>query len=269
MSLIGVLRSGVSGMNAQSNRISTVAENIQNSGTTGYKRASTEFSSLLIADTGTGNYNSGSVETTVRRAVSEGGTINATTSKSDLAIDGNGFFVVNDPSGAPLLTRAGNFKIDATTNTFTNAAGMTLMGYSLLNGTPSTTLNGVADMVPISLAAVNSRATPTTAGTLSGKLPVDATPAAGGQYSKKYSVVTYDNVGKAKTIDVYLAKNADNTWTASLYDAAATPTRPARPRPCRPARRSRRRRSPSMPRARSPAPERPAREPIRVRNPSP
>ncbi|MCF4129757.1 flagellar hook protein FlgE [Methylobacterium sp. SyP6R] len=224
MSLIGVLRSGVSGMNAQSNRISTVAENIQNSSTTGYKRASTEFSSLLIADTGTGNYNSGSVETTVRRAVSEGGTINATTSKSDLAIDGNGFFVVQDPSGAPLLTRAGNFKIDATTNNFTNAAGMTLMGYSLLNGEPSTTLNGVADMVPISLAAVNSRATPTTAGSLSGKLPVDATAAGADQYSKKYSVVAYDNVGKSRTVDVYLAKNNDNTWTVSLYDGAATPT---------------------------------------------
>lgn len=224
MSLIGVLRTGVSGMNAQSNRISTVAENIQNSSTTGYKRASTEFSSLLIADSGTGNYNSGSVDTTVRHAISEGGTINATTSKSDLAIDGNGFFVVKDPSGAPLLTRAGNFKVDATTNTYTNAAGMTLMGYSLLNGQPSTTLNGVADMVPISLAAVNSRATPTTAGTLSGKLPVDATPAAAGQYSKKYSVVAYDNVGKARTVDVYLAKNNDNTWTVSLYDGTATPT---------------------------------------------
>ncbi len=58
MSLIGVLRSGVSGMNAQSNRISTVAENIQNSGTTGYKRSSAEFSSLLIADSAGGNYNS-------------------------------------------------------------------------------------------------------------------------------------------------------------------------------------------------------------------
>ncbi|AWN53201.1 flagellar hook protein FlgE [Methylobacterium sp. 17Sr1-1] len=220
MSLIGVLRSGVSGMNAQSNRISTVAENIQNSGTTGYKRSSTEFSSLLIADTGTGNYNSGSVETTVRRTVSEGGTINATTSKSDLAIDGNGFFVVNDPSGAPLLTRAGNFKIDASSGNFTNAAGMTLMGYSLLNGEPSTTLNGVADMVPISLESVSSRATPTTEGTLSGKLPVDANTAAAGQYSKKYSLVTYDNVGKARTLDVYLAKNANNTWTASVYDAA-------------------------------------------------
>lgn len=224
MSLIGVLRSGVSGMNAQSNRISTVAENIQNSGTTGYKRSSTEFSSLLIADTGTGNYNSGSVETTVRRSVSEGGTINATTSKSDLAIDGNGFFVVNDPSGAPLLTRAGNFKIDASSGNFTNAAGMTLMGYSLLNGEPSTTLNGVADMVPISLDSVSSRATPTTEGTLSGKLPVDANTAAAGQYSKKYSLVAYDNVGKARTLDVYLAKNANNTWTASVYDAAANPT---------------------------------------------
>ncbi|MET7247493.1 flagellar hook protein FlgE [Methylobacterium sp. EM32] len=234
MSLIGVLRSGVSGMNAQSNRISTVAENIQNSGTTGYKRSSTEFSSLLIADTGTGNYNSGSVNTTVRRTVSEGGTINATTSKSDLAIDGNGFFVVNDPSGAPLLTRAGNFKIDATTNTFTNAAGMTLMGYSLLDGEPSTTLNGVADMVPISLASVSSRATPTTKGTLSGKLPVDANAAAIGQYSKKYSLVTYDNVGKARTVDIYVAKNANDTWTVSLYDAAANPT-PAGTTPALPA----------------------------------
>ena len=48
MSLYGVLRSGVSGMNAQSNKLGTVAENIQNSSTTGYKRASTEFSSLIL-----------------------------------------------------------------------------------------------------------------------------------------------------------------------------------------------------------------------------
>jgi flagellar hook protein FlgE len=224
MSLIGVLRTGVSGMNAQSNRISTVAENIQNSGTTGYKRASAEFSSLLIADTAGGNYNSGSVDTTVRRAVTEGGTLNATTSKSDLAIDGNGFFVVKDPTGAPLLTRAGNFKIDATSNTFTNAAGMTLMGYSLLDGEPNPTLNSVADMVPISLASVSSRATPTSEGSLSGKLPVEANAAAPGEYSKKYSLVTYDNVGTAKTLDVYLAKNADSTWSLSVYDAAANPT---------------------------------------------
>ena len=48
MSLYGMMRTGVSGMNAQANRLSTVADNIANSGTTGYKRSSTEFASLII-----------------------------------------------------------------------------------------------------------------------------------------------------------------------------------------------------------------------------
>ena len=128
MSLIGVLRTGVSGMNAQSNRISTVAENIQNSSTTGYKRSSTEFSSLLIEESASGNYNSGSVETTVRRAVTENGTIAATNSKTDIAIDGNGFFVVKDATDAPYLTRSGNFVVDGTTLT---TGGATVNGDDL------------------------------------------------------------------------------------------------------------------------------------------
>ena len=48
MSLYGVMRTGVSGMNAQANRLSTVADNIANSDTTGYKRSSTEFSTLIM-----------------------------------------------------------------------------------------------------------------------------------------------------------------------------------------------------------------------------
>src|SRR3712207_701867 len=108
MSLYGVLRSGVSGMNAQSNKLGTVAENIQNSSTTGYKRASTEFSSLILPSS-EGNYNSGSVTSRVRYTIADQGPIAYTTSGSDLAVSGNGFFVVSDPSGTPYLTRAGNF----------------------------------------------------------------------------------------------------------------------------------------------------------------
>jgi flagellar hook protein FlgE len=70
MSLYGVMRTGGSGMNAQSNKLSTVADNIANVNTTGYKRAATEFSSLILKS-GTGNYNSGSVETHVRYAIPE------------------------------------------------------------------------------------------------------------------------------------------------------------------------------------------------------
>ena len=48
MSLYGMMRTGVSGMNAQANRLSATADNIANSGTAGYKRASTQFSTLVI-----------------------------------------------------------------------------------------------------------------------------------------------------------------------------------------------------------------------------
>ena len=69
MGLYGVLNSGVSGMNAQSNRLGVVADNIQNQNTVGYKRGSTQFSSLLT-DSGNGSYNSGGVTTVVRHEVS-------------------------------------------------------------------------------------------------------------------------------------------------------------------------------------------------------
>ena len=68
MSLYGIMRTGVSGMSAQSNKLSTVSDNIANVNTTGYKRASTEFSSLILKS-GSGNYDSGAVETTVRYAI--------------------------------------------------------------------------------------------------------------------------------------------------------------------------------------------------------
>ena len=72
MSLYGMMRTGVSGMNAQANRLSAVADNIANSDTTGYKRSSVEFSSLVMSNTG-GAYNSGGVNSTIRTAVTDRG----------------------------------------------------------------------------------------------------------------------------------------------------------------------------------------------------
>src|SRR5688572_10837572 len=108
MSLYGMMRTGISGMNGQANRLSTVSDNIANSSTTGYKRASTEFSSLVLPSSG-GEYNSGGVETTVRHHISDDGSLRYTTSSTDLALQGNGFFIVNNANGTPYLTRAGSF----------------------------------------------------------------------------------------------------------------------------------------------------------------
>ena len=72
MSLYGVLRTGVSGMNAQSNKLGTIADNIANTGTIGYKAASTQFSDLVL-NSNKNSYSSGVVSTTVRHAISDPG----------------------------------------------------------------------------------------------------------------------------------------------------------------------------------------------------
>ncbi|MFX8731627.1 flagellar hook-basal body complex protein, partial [Acinetobacter baumannii] len=79
------------------------------------------------------NYDSGSVETTIRRDINATGSTKYTTSVTDLSVKGNGFFIVSDSSGTPFLTRAGNFVPDSDGN-LVNAAGYYLMGYPVRDG---------------------------------------------------------------------------------------------------------------------------------------
>ncbi|MGY3075659.1 flagellar hook protein FlgE [Bradyrhizobium sp. LM6.10] len=223
MSLYGVMRTGVSGMNAQSNKLSTVSDNIANVNTTGYKRASTEFSSLILKS-GSGNYDSGAVETTVRYAISDAGNYQFTTSATDLAVQGNGFFVVRDPNGNNFLTRAGAFVPDSTGN-LVNSAGFQLMGYNIANGaTPTVAANGFGGLQVINVNQMALQASPSTKATVDANLDPSAAIIAGppgpGAYTSKTSVVTYDNIGNAVTVDVYAAKTAANTWQIQLYDSS-------------------------------------------------
>lgn len=228
MSLTGVLRTGVSGMNAQTNRISTVAENIQNASTTGYKRTATEFSSLLLESSGTGNYNSGAVETTVRRSINEEGPTSFTTSETDLAIQGNGFFLVRDAGGGQFLTRAGNFVKDGTTGDLVNAAGFILQGYKL---NPDGTLPANPALTDIKSGTNRLMARPSSTMTLQGNLKQGSTtvgtPSATA-FTTKTPVTTYDNLGNKVTYDVVFSKVADtasetNKWSVALYTQDASP----------------------------------------------
>ena len=222
MSLYGVMRTGGSGMNAQSNKLSTVADNIANVNTTGYKRASTEFSSLILRS-GSGNYNSGSVETNVRYAISDPGAPQYTTSATDLMIQGNGFFVVTDAGGTPFLTRAGSFVPDGEGN-LVNAAGFYLMGYDVRNGPPNVVANGLTGLDVVNIAQTALQGNPSTRATLeSANLDANAAITAGPpNYTSKTSIVTYDNIGNKVTLDVYMFKTAANTWDVRAYDNAAS-----------------------------------------------
>ena len=129
MSLFATLNTSISGMAAQATKLSTIGDNIANASTTGYKRAGTEFETLL-GNEATSNYESGGVKSVIRYGVTDQGLIASTSSATDLAIYGNGFFVVQDSAGGTALTRAGSFVPDASGN-LVNTAGYKLMGYSL------------------------------------------------------------------------------------------------------------------------------------------
>lgn len=235
MSLYGMMRTGVSGMNAQANRLSTVADNIANSGTTGYKRSSTEFSSLIIPQTA-GNYTSGGVTTTVRTSISQQGDLKYTTSGSDLAINGDGFFVVQNSSGTPYLTRAGSFVPDGEGNLI-NAAGFYLMGYSFDAGPPAATANGFGGLERVSIAQEELLAVPSTQGLFVANLPVGAADvplaqrpsqnAANATATQKTSLVVYDNLGSEVMLDIHYTKIGPNSWEIAVFNqAGAAPGAP-------------------------------------------
>ena len=220
MSLFNSMRTAVSGMAAQSNALSAISDNIANSSTVGYKDAQAQFETVLDQNA-TSEYESGGVQTDIRYGVSTQGTLETTSSSTDLAINGNGFFVVSNGGQGTYLTRAGSFVPDSAGN-LVNTAGYQLQGYKInADGTTSSTLSTVnIDNQTLQAAA-------STNGTLTANLPSTATavtsntPAtsnsASTAYTDKTSVTVYDNLGTSQVLDVYLTKTGNNTWEAAAY----------------------------------------------------
>jgi flagellar hook protein FlgE len=115
MSLFGSLFSGVSGLAAQRQAMATISENVANVNTTAYKRASAEFSTLVTRAATASILSPGGVRPHTMYSIGQQGLVQASESPTDVAISGNGFFVVNsqaDGSGEQLYTRAGSFTPD-------------------------------------------------------------------------------------------------------------------------------------------------------------
>jgi len=230
MSIGGMMRTSVSGMTAQSNRLSAVSENIANASTIGYKSSKAEFSSLLLEGTGS-DYSSGGVETTIHHEISKQGVLQGSTSYSDLAISGDGFFLVQDASGGISLTRAGSFVLDDA-GKLVNSAGFTLMGVPLEDGKEAVlSANGTSGLEPIDLSSNKLDSEPTTTGELSVNLPstsadvaaadMPSTNSATAQYSARTSMTVYNSLGEEVTLDIYYAKSTTTgEWGVSVYDAA-------------------------------------------------
>ena len=228
MSLFSALMASVSGMNAQSNSLATISDNIANANTVGYKDASTQFEDLLN-EFSPSEYNAGGVATVVTYNISGQGDPTSTTSPTNMAIEGNGFFVVQSPSGQTLLTRAGSFEPN-NEGVLVNASGFTLMGAPINSNSsqpPSLSVNQLQP-VQISISSLSPAAATTTA-TLSGNIdstsPVVTgdTPAdnkADSSFTGFTQVTAFDSQGSPITLNVYMTKTSDNTYQMAVYNAA-------------------------------------------------
>ncbi len=217
---------GVSGLRSHQTRLDTVSNNIANSSTTAFKRQRAAFSEELgQAILGVGRTAGGSAinPSKVGRGVSVAsidrnfsqGSLNDTGIKTDLALNGDGFFVASPKSGAASdqrrLTRAGNFTFNQNGELVT-ANGLNVQGWEV--GEDGTANTGELKNVQFDPNA-QSAAKATTEAQVGGNLSADAEA---GDTSEISSVV-YDEQGKAHNVVLNFEKTGtDDEWTFSVED---------------------------------------------------
>lgn len=218
-------------MEAQSTRLSTIAGDIANASTSGYKAAEAQFSTLVGDAQQRMSFDSGGVETTVRYGISRQGVLQDTGSKFDLGVSGDGFMLVADPSGEVLLTRAGGF-VPNGEGQLVNAAGYVLLGMPLSGGGGDVpVVNGTAGLTPVTVSSDELAAEATTAGRLSVNLPSSADVVPAGNLpsansgtsaaSARSSLIVYDSLGGERTIDLQFARTSvPGEWEVAAFDAA-------------------------------------------------
>ncbi len=211
----------LSGLNAASKDLEVTANNIANTGTTGFKGSRTEFAELFNAagpNLSSSQTGSGVRLTNVAQQFTAG-SVETTNNSLDFAISGDGFFTLRDGKGYS-YTRAGAFQKDSN-GYVVNANKQRLQVYPPTpNGFDNST------MVDLQLFTAQNAAKATNTVQMSLNLPSDANPPATafdpindpGSYNQSTPFTVYDSLGATHNGTVYYVKDAAaNTWGANLY----------------------------------------------------
>ncbi len=213
MSIYGAMFAGVSGLAAQSNALGMISDNIANVNTVGYKGTSARFSTLVTQAATQTTHTPGGVMSTPYSFINRQGLLQGSASGTDLAVAGQGFFVVNEASTPGFgddfyFTRAGSFNPDQNGN-LVNAAGYFLQGYNLRNTTPPPSSSTFTGLETVNISNLSGSAAATTAISLGVNLP--STAAVADSFSVTAQV--FDSLGNAHDMDVTFTKTAVNTWS--------------------------------------------------------
>ncbi len=235
MTISSSLNAGVAGLNANATRLATIADNIANSSTFGYKRAVTDFGAMVINNNpGSGMYSAGGVRATTTRLIDEHGALVSTSNAMDIAITGRGMLPVTEAvsigasiGDRPLMmTTTGSFRTDSN-GVLKTESGLVLLGWPAeadgsINIYPRDTIAGLE---PVVINANQSAGDPTTAMNLGVNLPATETEAGASGSPLPLSVEYFGNLGTSETLDITFtptvpATGSSNTWTMRIQDSA-------------------------------------------------
>lgn len=232
MTISSSLNASVAGLSANASRLATISDNIANSSTFGYKRAVTDFHSMVIAS-GDGRYSAGGVRVTASRMIDQRGSLLSTTNSTDLAVRGRGMLPVTPSSSigvgdAPLrLTTTGSFRTDDQ-GYLTASSGLVLLGWKAdASGNIGTQARDTSEgLEPVRINANQFAGEATTFVDMAVNLPATATEAGSAGDNQELSVEYFDNLGKsaslsAEFIPTVPATGESNEWTLILRDSAS------------------------------------------------
>ena len=225
---------GLSGLNAAGKSLDVIGNNVANANTVGFKGSQAQFADVFAAALsggGSATIGIGAQLATVAQQFTQGN-ISITNNTLDMAINGAGFFIMDNGHGTG-YTRNGQFQLDK------NGFIVSSTGHKLLGRLPDATGKMVGSPVPLTIptgiAAAKVTGNIFATMNLDSRLPVipAATvfdPQLSGTYNSQTSITTYDSLGNAQIANIYfrnasnLAPNGPNTW--DIYATISDPNAP-------------------------------------------
>jgi flagellar hook protein FlgE len=208
--MFAAFSTALSALDANGVAVDVVGNNLANMNTPGYKDSAAYFRDLVSESLGAGQTQLGfgvAAPLTVREFTQ--GAIQASSGPLDAAIQGSGFFVVNN-DGATQYTRAGNFQVDLSGNLLT-PTGEQVQGWMATNGVVNT--GGAISNITV---PVGSTEAPVATKNISLSANCDASAASGSASDWSASITVYDSQGTSHVLSVNFEKTAANTWSYAV-----------------------------------------------------
>jgi flagellar hook protein FlgE len=211
----------LSGLSAASSALDVTSNNIANANTTGFKNSQAEFADVYASGAVNLNTSTGGEGVRLVTAAQQftQGDISTTSSPLDMAINGNGFFTMNSPSGV-VYTRNGQFSEDQNGNVISSTGQFLQVYPPLANGTFNT-----GALQNLNLETAQSAPVATSTGTVILNLPSNDTvptvtpfnPANPDSYSQSTSTTVYDSLGNSYPATYYFSQTATpGLWNVNM-----------------------------------------------------